>query len=164
MCCFAKPSRSLLFGLRRAFDVIVLMVSQPPVRSSLFTLLCFRVSGGGGQIYCMRNPDGTPKGCAFVKFATRPAAIAAIEALHEKCTLDVSMMDVSRKPGVLLRDSCLPYLPEMKMVEMRNKSVPKPWLVWANSTASKGERRPRPEPPYVCIGHSVIYIEHTWRF
>ncbi|CAM9667046.1 unnamed protein product [Ascophyllum nodosum] len=40
------------------------------------------------EIYCMRNPDGTPKGCAFVKFATRSAAIAAIEALHEKCTMD----------------------------------------------------------------------------
>lgn len=44
-----------------------------------------------GQIYCMRNPDGTPKGCAFVKFSTRSAAIAAIEALHEKCTMDVSV-------------------------------------------------------------------------
>lgn len=42
------------------------------------------------KIYCMRNPDGTPKGCAFVKFSTRTAAVAAIEALHEKCTLDVS--------------------------------------------------------------------------
>ncbi|CAN0446898.1 unnamed protein product, partial [Discosporangium mesarthrocarpum] len=38
----------------------------------------------------MRNPDGTPKGCAFVKFATRAAAVAAIDALHEKCTMEVS--------------------------------------------------------------------------
>lgn len=38
----------------------------------------------------MRNPDGTPKGCAFVKLGSRDAAIAAIEALHEKFTMDVS--------------------------------------------------------------------------
>lgn len=53
----------------------------------------------------MRNPDGTPKGCAFVKFAVRTAAIAAIEALHEKCTMDVSI-SISMAVTKDVRENC----------------------------------------------------------
>lgn len=42
------------------------------------------------QICCMRNSDGTPKGCAFVKFSTRSAANSAIESLDGKYTMVVS--------------------------------------------------------------------------
>ncbi|CAM9674657.1 unnamed protein product [Chrysoparadoxa australica] len=36
------------------------------------------------EVYVMRNHDGKPKGCAFVKYIERSFALAAIEALNEK--------------------------------------------------------------------------------
>lgn len=39
-------------------------------------------------VYLIRRNDGIKKGCAFVKYAQRESAIAAIEALNEKMTLE----------------------------------------------------------------------------
>lgn len=63
----------------------------------------------------MRNPDGTPKGCAFVKFATRGAAIAAIEALHEKCTMDVSRVTRVSYPSM---DSVINFLGVVHILQL----------------------------------------------
>jgi len=39
-------------------------------------------------VYLIRSNDGIKKGCAFVKYAQRESAIAAIDALNEKLTLE----------------------------------------------------------------------------
>ena len=35
------------------------------------------------EVHIIRGPDGSPKGCAFVKFVERDAAFAAIEELND---------------------------------------------------------------------------------
>jgi RNA recognition motif-containing protein len=39
------------------------------------------------EIHIIRGPDGSPKGCAFVKFLGKESAMAAIEALNETTPL-----------------------------------------------------------------------------
>lgn len=40
------------------------------------------------EIYIIRNADGSNKGCAFLKFAQKEAALAAIDNLHEKYQME----------------------------------------------------------------------------
>lgn len=44
----------------------------------------FGVYGEIVEIYIMKNYDGSPKGCAFVKFTERQSAVAALKGLHDK--------------------------------------------------------------------------------
>ena len=40
------------------------------------------------EIYIIRNADGSNKGCAFLKFEDNDSALAAIEALNDKVTME----------------------------------------------------------------------------
>lgn len=43
----------------------------------------FSVFGDLKEIHIIKGQDGSPKGCAFVKYFVKDAASAAIEALNE---------------------------------------------------------------------------------
>ena len=43
----------------------------------------FHIYGELREVHIIRGPDGSPKGCAFVKYVDKEAAIAAIEDLHD---------------------------------------------------------------------------------
>jgi len=43
----------------------------------------FIVYGELREVHVIKLPDGTSRGCAFVKYVQRNAALAAIEGLHE---------------------------------------------------------------------------------
>jgi len=43
----------------------------------------FIVYGELREVHVIKLPDGTSRGCAFVKYVQRSAALAAIEGLHE---------------------------------------------------------------------------------
>jgi RNA recognition motif-containing protein len=43
----------------------------------------FRIYGELREVHVIRGPEGGAKGCAFVKFVEREAALAAIENLND---------------------------------------------------------------------------------
>jgi CUG-BP- and ETR3-like factor len=43
----------------------------------------FQPFGELREVHVIRSVDGSPKGCAFVKFVSREAALAAIENLND---------------------------------------------------------------------------------
>ncbi|KAG5186506.1 hypothetical protein JKP88DRAFT_346522 [Tribonema minus] len=48
----------------------------------------FSVYGEIREVHIIRNADGSNKGCAFVKYASREHAAAAIDALNEQMTME----------------------------------------------------------------------------
>lgn len=55
----------------------------------------FVVYGELREVHIIRGPEGSPKGCAFVKYVDREAAIAAIEDLNETIPM-VSMINYEK--------------------------------------------------------------------
>jgi CUG-BP- and ETR3-like factor len=43
------------------------------------------------EVHIIRGPEGSPKGCAFVKYVDRDAAIAAIEDLNDSIPMVITI-------------------------------------------------------------------------
>jgi hypothetical protein len=55
----------------------------PKTFSEMELQVMFEGFGELKEVHIIRGPEGSPKGCAFVKFVTKEAAMLAIDALHE---------------------------------------------------------------------------------
>ncbi len=52
----------------------------------------FAPYGAVEELSILRNADGSSRGCAFVKYAVRSDATAAIAALHTSQTMEVRVL------------------------------------------------------------------------
>jgi RNA recognition motif-containing protein len=59
------------------------------------------------EVHIIRGPEGSPKGCAFVKFVGRDAAIAAIENMNDTIPMVFILYNFIND---LLNLSCIYYL------------------------------------------------------
>lgn len=65
----------------------------------------FSIYGELREVHVIRGPEGGPKGCAFVKFVERDAALAAIDNLNETIP-QVNMVDRSTICVALFTNCC----------------------------------------------------------
>lgn len=67
--------------MERENKLFIGMLPKTVTEQDLYNM--FHFYGELREVHIIRGPDGSPKGCAFVKFVDREAAIAAIEDLHD---------------------------------------------------------------------------------
>lgn len=125
----------------------------------------FSTYGALREVHIIRNQDGTNKGCAFVKYATRQGALRAIEDLNEQYTMQGGLRPLVVKFADNKRRSQAPVgrvgvLPSSASTTAGSYSETGEWLGHLTSAQRSGYAYPLPVPVSPQMMGSMSYLSY----